>query len=151
MFERLGLEGVNRDPPTIPDRAWTDSLMNMEVRLWASLRGQTLARVIHGVMQYDEALQLFAKHEYENEPLPQPQGGHQRRGDVTTGSTATSQDRVAPGAVWRSESLPQRHAHQKYGYVISCQIYGAYTREPKGTVRHAKVKQIPDAARKVTH
>eukprot|EP01044_Picomonas_judraskeda_P036744 COSAG03_NODE_16359_length_404_cov_0.885246_1_plen_74_part_10 len=40
--------------------------MNMEVRLWASLRGQTLARVIHGVMQYDEALQLFAKHEHEN-------------------------------------------------------------------------------------
>eukprot|EP01043_Picozoa_sp_COSAG02_P051912 COSAG02_NODE_5523_length_4260_cov_2.021629_2_plen_1094_part_01 len=46
MFERLGLEGVDRDPPTIPEKVWSDKLMNMEVRLWASLRGQTLARVI---------------------------------------------------------------------------------------------------------
>merc|ERR1719329_1343565 len=101
MFERLGLEGANRDPPTIPEKVWDDPLMNMEVRLWASLRGQTLARVIHGVMQYDEALQLFAKHEHENEAMPQPDGGTRRRGDSTTDSSSP-RDRVAHSAVWRS-------------------------------------------------
>jgi callose synthase len=101
-------------------------------------------------MQYDEALQLFAKHEHENEPLPQQDGGTRRRGDSTTDSSSP-RDRMARGAVWRSETLPQKHAHQKYGYVISCQIYGAYTREKPGTPRHAKVQQIKDLLRLFPH
>eukprot|EP01045_Picozoa_sp_COSAG04_P007403 COSAG04_NODE_386_length_15303_cov_3.425151_7_plen_1858_part_00 len=139
LFERLGLSGADKDPAEIPEHVWQDERMTMEVRLWASLRGQTLARVIHGVMQYDEALQTFAQHEHENEAIPQP-GSPQRR-------AAGGGD----GAVWLSETLPQRHAHQKYGYVISCQIYGNYTREKPGTARHAKVKQIADLLRLFPH
>jgi hypothetical protein len=35
--------------------------------LWASLRGQTLARTISGVMQFEKAALLFAKQEWNFE------------------------------------------------------------------------------------
>jgi hypothetical protein len=148
MFERMGINGVNVDPPKIPEQVWSDPKMTMEVRLWASLRGQTLARVIHGVMQYDEALQLFAQHEHENEFMPQGSASSSAYQSQTSPGQGRGNVR---GAVWRSETLPQKHAHQKYGYVISCQIYGAYTREKKNKARMAKVKQIKDLLRLFPH
>ena len=35
--------------------------MAQEVRLWASLRGQTLYRTVHGMLQYEAALRLQAR------------------------------------------------------------------------------------------
>ena len=55
------------------------------------------------------------------------------------------------GCCRRSDTLPQKHAHQKYGYVISCQIYGAYTREKVNKARMAKVQQIKDLLRLFPH
>lgn len=39
----------------------------MEVRLWASYRGQTLARTVHGMMQYARAIRLLATMHLEME------------------------------------------------------------------------------------
>ena len=35
--------------------------MAQQVRLWASLRGQTLYRTVHGMLQYEAALRLQAQ------------------------------------------------------------------------------------------
>eukprot|EP01049_Picozoa_sp_SAG25_P013905 SAG25_NODE_2286_length_1753_cov_1.524788_2_plen_83_part_00 len=46
----------------IPSSVWKEK--ELEIRLWASLRGQTLARTISGVMQFEKAALLFAKQEW---------------------------------------------------------------------------------------
>ena len=64
MFERLGLAEHAEEGKAhkIPDEAWDtvddDGIkhMEIEIQLWGSLRGQTLARVIHGVMQFEQGI-----------------------------------------------------------------------------------------------
>jgi callose synthase len=96
--ERLGM--LNLDEEQI----WETPARATEIRLWASCRGQTLARCVHGVMQYEAALQLFATQELDRNSGVAPHSAQ----------------------LWVTETEPQRLAHQKYGYVVSCQIYGKY-------------------------
>ena len=108
LVERLGIaKEAKAAGGTIPEWVWDDEVMATEVRLWASLRGQTLARTIHGVMQVEEGLKLFARQEqFQNDPTD---GAH------------VAVDR---GKLWQADSLWKRYAHMKFQYVISCQIYG---------------------------
>lgn len=92
-------------------------LLVVELRLWASLRGQTLARTVHGVMQNEQALLM----------LSQQEARKQNRQLVET-DPAIATD----GQVWASEAEWQRNAHLKYSYVVTCQIYGDWAvKDPK--------------------
>jgi hypothetical protein len=115
LTERLGITNEVKDAGnTVPEWVWEDEGMATEVRLWASLRGQTLARTVHGVMQNEEALRLFARQE---EHLSRDLKGTHRDEDAA---------KPPEGAVWKSEPSWERQAHLKYGYVVSCQIYGSW-------------------------
>eukprot|EP01047_Picozoa_sp_COSAG01_P060698 COSAG01_NODE_7479_length_3193_cov_1.911441_2_plen_148_part_01 len=106
FVERLGIrDEVNRAGGNIPESVWSDPDKALEVQLWASLRGQTLARVICGVMQFEEALLMFAKQEQEEAGI-------------------AADTPVDSGPIWQADPLFVRRAHLKYGYVISCQVYG---------------------------
>lgn len=140
LVERLGIaKEAEEAGGTIPEWVWDDEVMATEVRLWASLRGQTLARTVHGVMQVEEGLKLFARQEqFQNDP---------------TGGADAAVDR---GKLWQADSLWKRYAHMKFQYVISCQIYGNWNEgeNKKKSVdtlmrlfphlRIAYVKQEPD-------
>ena len=102
LVERLGIaKEAEEAGDTIPEWVWDDEVMATEVRLWASLRGQTLARTVHGVMQVEEGLRLFARQEQFEDDVEQNRG-----------------------KLWQVDSLWDRYAHMKFQYVISCQIYG---------------------------
>ena len=79
----------------------------VELRLWASLRGQTLARTVHGVMQYEHALLMLSQQEAraQNALLP-----------------ASNPLIPTSGPVWTSEADWVRSAHLKFGYVVTCQV-----------------------------
>ena len=139
MFERLGLAEHNDEGKAhhIPDEAWTteddDGIkhMEIEIQLWGSLRGQTLARVIHGVMQFEQGCCLFAKQEHERSLEANPGLGR-----------SPPRNTVPPGSVWRDDPIWMREAHAKYGYVISCQIFGTYMRKQRSAADNAKFGQI---------
>ena len=42
---------------------WQDRKLALELRLWASFRGQTLARTVEGMMLHERALRLQASWE----------------------------------------------------------------------------------------
>jgi len=111
LVERLGIAEAAKDAgDTIPDWVWDDDGMALEVRLWASLRGQTLARTIHGVMQFEQALLLFA-HQEENQ-------------DNAMAEDDATMPKPDQPRLWQDDPLWERYAHMKFQYVISCQIYG---------------------------
>ncbi|GAB2269726.1 Callose synthase 10 [Dionaea muscipula] len=80
---------------------------NLELRFWASYRGQTLARTVRGMMYYRRALML--------------QSYMERRGlieeDYSLATGTTNQ-----GFELSREARAQ--ADLKFTYVVSCQIYG---------------------------
>ena len=59
--ERLGVRSEEEAWKAAKDAQGSLISGEMEVRLWASLRGQTLARTIHGVMEYGRALGVLAQ------------------------------------------------------------------------------------------
>ncbi|KAL4178545.1 hypothetical protein AMTRI_Chr13g115600 [Amborella trichopoda] len=91
----------------------------LELRFWASYRGQTLARTVRGMMYYRKALMLQSY--LENRSLGEIEDGY-------SGNDFTSMDfELSP------ESRAQ--ADLKFTYVVSCQIYG-----------QQKQKRAPEAA-----
>lgn len=143
MFERLGLQmhQAKEKRHLLPAEVWERgadaraSTMEIEVTLWASLRGQTLARAVFGTMQNEEALNMFAKREHcfdaELAYMPSP-----------AARCLVTEDRVPQGAVWRSDPIWMRESHQKYGYVISCMIYGDWVRKKRSKADTDKKRQI---------
>ncbi|KAG0631673.1 hypothetical protein M758_1G271400 [Ceratodon purpureus] len=79
----------------------------LELRLWASYRGQTLARTVRGMMYYKKALELQAELESRTAP------------DLERGGTSSSRPQRA-----LSLRSPQAQAELKFVYLVSCQIYG---------------------------
>jgi callose synthase len=72
---------------------WTKPQLQQELRLWASLRAQTLSRTVQGMMYYEQALRVLGKLDRE----------------------VVGQQGI--------EGL-EEHIVRKFGYVVSCQIYG---------------------------
>ncbi|KAI3795319.1 hypothetical protein L1987_37970 [Smallanthus sonchifolius] len=122
FLERMKREGMKSD-----DELWTGKLR--ELRLWASYRGQTLARTVRGMMYYYRALKMLAFLDSAAEV------------DIRDGSMELMSMRCGGGdaggamaarAVSRTNStvsnLFKGHEYgtalMKYTYVVACQIYG---------------------------
>ncbi|GAB4860529.1 Callose synthase 10 [Ancistrocladus abbreviatus] len=94
------------------------SINNLELRFWASYRGQTLARTVRGMMYYRRALML--------QTYTESRGLIEE--DYSLADVTTNQ-----GFESSREALAQ--ADLKFTYVVSCQIYG-----------QQKQKKAPEAA-----
>ena len=88
--ERLSL----RDDSPI----WTGKVKE-EIRLWASMRAQTLSRTVQGMMYYEDALHVLSELDHDA-PVVDPEANS-------------------------SDQLIQR----KFGYVVACQVYGKLKKE----------------------
>lgn len=87
----------------------------LELRFWASYRGQTLARTVRGMMYYRKALMLQSYLERGTGDVEANLPGN--------GSTETKGFELFP------ESRAQ--ADLKFTYVVTCQIYGKQKEEQK--------------------
>lgn len=130
FLERMRREGMVND-----DGIWAGKFQ--ELRLWASYRGQTLARTVRGMMYYYSALKMLAfldkaseiditegtKHlatfgsiRHENDVYPRNNGFQQRpQRRLNRGASTVSQ-------LFKGEE--DGAALMKYTYVVTCQIYG---------------------------
>ncbi|GAB2240870.1 hypothetical protein Droror1_Dr00021388 [Drosera rotundifolia] len=101
------LERINHTNPSGDADFEESTTDNLELRFWASYRGQTLARTVRGMMYYRRALLL--------------QGYMESRGlieeDYSLANATTNQ-----GFALSREARAQ--ADLKFTYVVSCQIFG---------------------------
>lgn len=132
FVERMRSEGMTDD-----DEIWGEKLRDL--RLWASLRGQTLARTVRGMMYYYRALKMLAFLDSASEiDIQEGLQGFSHAGtstmNVSTGSslrpniggTISSQKlkRAASGVSLFFKGNENTTALMKYTYVVACQIYG---------------------------
>ncbi|XP_054805472.1 callose synthase 10 isoform X2 [Prosopis cineraria] len=101
------LERIGRDVSTGDAELQESSSDSLELRFWASYRGQTLARTVRGMMYYRRALMLQSYMESRSIGV----------NDYYQNNLITSQ-----GFELSRESRAQ--ADLKFTYVVSCQIYG---------------------------
>eukprot|EP00252_Welwitschia_mirabilis_P010583 TRINITY_DN2391_c0_g1_i1.p1 TRINITY_DN2391_c0_g1~~TRINITY_DN2391_c0_g1_i1.p1 ORF type:complete len:1782 (+),score=270.87 TRINITY_DN2391_c0_g1_i1:159-5504(+) len=126
------IERMHREGMEDPSELWSTRLQDL--RLWASYRGQTLARTVRGMMYYHKALKMLAFLDRASEldirncllaiaskalvPLdgqsqdPIPPVGQQMSAEITS-----------PLAL--DDSKDDAYACVKFTYVVTCQIYGA--------------------------
>ncbi|XP_059441555.1 callose synthase 10 [Corylus avellana] len=102
FLDRIGRNEQTRDVELVEGSS--DSL---ELRLWASYRGQTLARTVRGMMYYRRALMLQS---------------YLERRSLGAGDYSQMEFPTAQGFELSRESRAQ--ADLKFTYVVSCQIYG---------------------------
>ncbi|KAL1188358.1 Callose synthase 12 [Cardamine amara subsp. amara] len=128
--ERMHREGIKTD-----GELWTTKLR--ELRLWASYRGQTLARTVRGMMYYYRALKMLAFLDSASEM--DIQEGAQELGSVRSlqgemdgrsDGVGTENDRSSLSRASSSVSaLYKGHEYgtalMKFTYVVACQIYGS--------------------------
>ena len=115
--ERLGL----RDDSNL----WgAGSKVKEELRLWASMRAQTLSRTVHGMMYYEKALQMLST--LDRDPA----------------LVAASPSSTGKGSHIDSEEQIKR----KFGYVVSCQVYGRLKKEqdPKADDIEFLLRRFPN-------
>lgn len=103
------LERIGRDENTLDFELKENPNDLLELRLWASYRGQTLARTVRGMMYYRKALMLQS---YTENPL---------HGDIEDGLSGADMTN-AQGYELSRKSRAQ--ADIKFTYVVTCQIYG---------------------------
>jgi len=130
FLERMRREGMVND-----DEIWAGKFQ--ELRLWASYRGQTLARTVRGMMYYYRALKMLAfldtaseiditegtkrlaaygSVRHENDVYPMNNGLQQRpQRRLNRGASTVSQ---------LFKGMEDGAALMKYTYVVACQIYG---------------------------
>ncbi|XP_071703258.1 callose synthase 12-like [Rutidosis leptorrhynchoides] len=118
------LERMKREGMVSEEELWTVKLR--ELRLWASYRGQTLARTIRGMMYYYRALNMLAFLDSASE-MDIREGAREL---VSMGSSR--EDGTTTEAV---STMFKGHEYgtvlMKYTYVVACQIYGAQKAEKK--------------------
>ncbi|KAL8228535.1 hypothetical protein R6Q57_016119 [Mikania cordata] len=117
FLERMKREGMRSD-----DELWTLKLR--ELRLWASYRGQTLARTVRGMMYYYRALKMLAFldsasevdiREGSIELMSMNRGG-------SDGARGLSRANSTVSTLFKGHEYGT--ALMKYTYVVACQIYG---------------------------
>nr|QKN22529.1 callose synthase 9 [Urtica dioica subsp. dioica] len=88
----------------------------LELRFWASYRGQTLARTVRGMMYYRKALMLQTYLE-----------------KISTGDleAANSSNEAAETQGFELSPQARAQADLKFTYVVTCQIYGKQKEEQK--------------------
>ncbi|XP_065627232.1 callose synthase 9 [Quercus suber] len=100
-----------------PDSAiWDSPNETLELRFWASYRGQTLARTVRGMMYYRKALMLQT---YLERTTPEDLEAAVSSNDATE----TQGFELSPEA--------RAQADLKFTYVVTCQIYGKQKEEQK--------------------
>ncbi|CAH9107276.1 unnamed protein product [Cuscuta europaea] len=113
------LDRIGRGDGDDSDAFQESSSDTLELRLWASYRGQTLARTVRGMMYYRRALMLQSFLE-----------GRSLGGE---GTLSQANFPTTPSFELSREARAQ--ADLKFTYVVSCQIYG-----------QQKQKKAPEAA-----
>eukprot|EP00466_Bigelowiella_natans_P015383 jgi/Bigna1/89334/estExt_fgenesh1_pg.C_470088 len=107
---------------------WGSQELQMEVRLWATRRGQTLFRTVEGMMMYEKAVRVLA----ELETLP---GIATDIKNTMEGKGLSSNQANSPNSDEKTTSSAHRTpssdvlACLKYQYVVSCQVYGRQKEE----------------------
>lgn len=126
FMERMRREGLAKDD------MWTDKMR--EVRLWASYRGQTLARTVRGMMYYHRALKMLAFldsasemdiREGSRELGPMRQNNNSDSFNAELSSSTKSLSRTSSSVSLLFKGHEYGTALMKYTYVVACQIYGA--------------------------
>ncbi|KAM3751890.1 hypothetical protein ACB098_04G145700 [Castanea mollissima] len=112
------LERIDRAEATRDAELQDSSTDSLELRFWASYRGQTLARTVRGMMYYRRALMLQSY--LEGRPLRED---------------AYSQTDLPATQGFELSRESRAQADLKFTYVVSCQIYG-----------QQKQKKLPEAA-----
>ncbi|TQE02012.1 hypothetical protein C1H46_012331 [Malus baccata] len=105
------LARIGRDENTLDSELSENPTDILELRFWASYRGQTLARTVRGMMYYRKALMLQTYLERINS------GGSDVEGAIS------SNDAIDTRAFELSPEA-RAHADLKFTYVVTCQIYG---------------------------
>ncbi|GLT76571.1 hypothetical protein SLA2020_482240 [Shorea laevis] len=110
------LARIGRDE-NAPDSELFESAKDvLELRFWASYRGQTLARTVRGMMYYRKALMLQTY-------LERVTAGDVEAAISSNDATETKGFELSPEA--------RAQADLKFTYVVTCQIYGRQKEEQK--------------------
>ncbi|KAB2607463.1 callose synthase 9 [Pyrus ussuriensis x Pyrus communis] len=106
------LARIGRDENALDSELFDNSTDILELRFWASYRGQTLARTVRGMMYYRKALMLQTYLERINSG----EGADVEGAISSNDATDTRAFELSPEA--------RAHADLKFTYVVTCQIYG---------------------------
>lgn len=110
------LARIGRDENTLESDLLDSPNDILELRFWASYRGQTLARTVRGMMYYRKALML--------------QSYLERPGLADVEAAISSSD-VTDTQGFEFSPDARAHADLKFTYVVTCQIYGKQKEEQK--------------------
>ncbi|QCE05705.1 callose synthase [Vigna unguiculata] len=110
------LARIGRDENSLESELYDNPSDILELRFWASYRGQTLARTVRGMMYYRKALMLQTYLER-----------------TTTGDleAAVGCDEVTDTRGFELSPEARAQADLKFTYVVTCQIYGKQKEEQK--------------------
>ncbi|XP_024363886.1 callose synthase 9 isoform X2 [Physcomitrium patens] len=117
FLERM-IPGVDYNQLGLYTEANIDAIDIVQLRLWASYRGQTLARTVRGMMYYKKALLLQAQQ--EGASVADEEEGH----DIVTDELALvslSTPRTPRGSLVRNA---RSQAELKFCHVVTAQNYG---------------------------
>ncbi|BBH04333.1 glucan synthase-like 10 [Prunus dulcis] len=103
------LARIGRDENALDSELFDNATDILELRFWASYRGQTLARTVRGMMYYRKALMLQTYLERMNSA------------DV---EAAISSNDTADTRAFELSPEARAQADLKFTYVVTCQIYG---------------------------
>ncbi|RLN41050.1 callose synthase 9 [Panicum miliaceum] len=109
------LTRINRDENAADSELFGNPNDILELRLWASYRGQTLARTVRGMMYYRKALMLQSYLERIQ--------SEDRESTFALAGSADTHFELSPEA--------RAQADLKFTYVVTCQIYGKQKGEGK--------------------
>lgn len=110
------LARINRDENAQDSELYDSPRDVLELRFWASYRGQTLARTVRGMMYYRKALMLQSYLE------------RNAAGDL---EAAISSDVATDTQGYEFSPAARALADLKFTYVVTCQIYGIQREEQK--------------------
>lgn len=110
------LARIGRDEDALDSELFDNPRDILELRFWASYRGQTLARTVRGMMYYRKALMLQTY-------LERTTSGDLESGVGSNEVTDTRGFDLSPEA--------RAQADLKFTYVVACQIYGRQKEEQK--------------------
>nr|KJB21396.1 hypothetical protein B456_004G018200 [Gossypium raimondii] len=108
------LARIGRDENAAETELYDSPSDILELRFWASYRGQTLARTVRGMMYYRKALMLQTYLEREN-----------------AGEAALSRLETTDTQGYELSPEARARADLKFTYVVTCQIYGRQKEEQK--------------------
>ncbi|XP_068639698.1 callose synthase 9 isoform X2 [Aristolochia californica] len=110
------LARIGRDENSLDSELFESQNDILELRFWASYRGQTLARTVRGMMYYRKALMLQSY-------LEKIVAGDREPISSDSVATETQGFELSPEA--------RAQADLKFSYVVTCQIYGKQKEEQK--------------------